>query len=154
MDDIVVENAKLSDIEEIFKLGNSVNEFKVSDKVVNFWPKEVLLDCAKSETDFILAAKKNSKLVGFIIAQYSPNFKKAVIENIFVKLEFRNHGVGKKLLESLLQKLKQKRCEYVCTLVESGSENSIEFYTTNGFNRGIDCIWLDKILSKSFEKSE
>jgi ribosomal protein S18 acetylase RimI-like enzyme len=152
MDKITIEGAKLSDIEEIFELGNSASEFKVSDRVVNFWPKEVLRNCAKSKTDFILAAKEAGKLIGFIIAQYNPNFKKAVLENIYVKPEFRTHGVGKKLLESLLHELKERRCEYVCTLVESGSENSVGYYINNGFNRGIDCVWLDKILSKSFEK--
>lgn len=95
MDEITVARAEIPDIEEIFRLGNSVNEFKVSDGVVTFWPKEILLDCAKSKNDFILAAKRNKKLAGFIIAHYSPNFKKAVIENIFVKPEFRTRGIGK-----------------------------------------------------------
>ncbi len=147
-----VRKAKLSDIDEIFNLGSAVNEFEVSDEVVTFWPEKILKRCVKSKTDFIFIAEENSEIVGFVIANYNPNFSKAIIENIFVKPEFRGQNIGKKLLESLLDQLEKVNCEYVCALVESKDEPAIGFYVKNNFNRGINCVWLDKILAKSFKK--
>ena len=76
----------------------------------------------------------------------------AIIENIFVILEYRGKNIGKLLLDNLLNQLKELKCEYVCSLVEKNSEFATEFYIKNGFSRGINCVWLDKILSNSFKK--
>ncbi len=148
-----IKNATLLDINAIIKLGNAVDEFQVSDEVVTFWPKDILVNCVNSKTDFLLIAEENKNIIGFIIANYNPNFKKAVIENIFVKKDYRKQNIGSQLLDCLLEKLKDLKCEYVCSLVESHNDIAIEFYIKHGFNKGINCVWLDKILEKSFKKN-
>ena len=147
-----IRTARLHDINEIVKIGNSVNEFQVSEEVVTFWPKSVLIDCIKSKNNLILVTEENKHIVGFIIANYNPCFKKAIIENIFVKPEHRDKNIGKLLLKSLLKKLAVLKCEYVCSLVEENSNVAVDFYIKNGFNKGINCVWLDTILGKSFKK--
>lgn len=147
-----IKTATLENIDTIIKLGNSVNEFQVSDEVVTFWPKEVLTDCIKSKNNPIFIAKENKQIIGFIIANYNPSFKKAIIENIFVNTDFRGKEVGRLLLDNLLNKLKELGCEYVCSLIENNNDVAVEFYLNNNFNKGINCVWLDKILSDSFKK--
>jgi len=144
--------ATLKDINEIIKIGNSVNEFQVSDKVVAFWPKSVLIDCVKNKQNPIFVAEEGQRIIGFIISNFNPYFKKAIIENIFVIKEYRSKSIGKALLKSLLDKLAALKCEYVCALVEEKSEIAVDFYIKNGFNKGINCVWLDTILGKSFKK--
>lgn len=147
-----IKTATLEDIDTIVKLGNSVNEFQVSDEVVTFWPKNVLINCIKSKNNPILVASQNKQIVGFIITNYNPSFKKAIIENIFVDPNFRGQEVGKLLLDNLLNKLKELGCEYVCSLIEENSDVAVKFYLNNNFNKGINCVWIDKILDNAFKK--
>jgi ribosomal protein S18 acetylase RimI-like enzyme len=148
-----IRKAKKSDIDKINKIGNNVNEFRVSEKVVTFWPRNILLDLIKSKTGLILVAEENEDVLGFVIANYNPTFRKAIIENIFVQEKYRKQDIGKRLLTSLLKQLKSIGCEYVCTLVESKSSRAIDFYIENNFKEGIECVWLDKILNKSFRRT-
>ena len=96
-----IKPATLDDIREITKLGNSVSEFQVSDEVITFWSEDILIDCVKSKNNPILVAKNNGQVIGFIIANYNPDFRKAIIENIFVNSDFRGKGVSRDLLNNL-----------------------------------------------------
>jgi len=149
-----VRRATLKDIDEILKIGNYVTEFQVSDEVVTFWPKAVLIDCLKKRINPILVAEENKKIIGFIIVNYNPCFKKAIIENTFVRPEYRGRGVGKELLDTAIKRLKKLGCEYICSLVGEKDSKGITFYIRNGFNKGISCVWLDLIIDKSFKKNE
>ncbi len=148
---MIIRKAQAKDVNQLRKAGTSVKEFKVSKEVVTFWPKKVLLNIIKSRKDFILVAEENNSIIGFVIVNFNPNFGKAIIENIFVKKEFRGKNVGKQLLEKALERLRKLKCNYICALVESKNK-AIGFYLENEFNKGINCVWMDKILSKSFKK--
>jgi ribosomal protein S18 acetylase RimI-like enzyme len=147
-----IRDATLQDVNEIVKLGGSVKQFQTSKEVVTFWPKAILVDCIKNKNNPILVAEDNKQIVGFIISNYTPDFKKAVIENIFVKSGYRRNGVGTTLLNSLLKKLVDLKCEYVCLLCDGENDTAINFYIKNRFNKGMTCVWLDSILDKSFKK--
>ena len=138
--------ATLEDTEPIHKLGNLVSEFQVSDEAPTFWPKKILINCIKGNNSPVLVAEENKQIIGFIIANYNPSFKKATIENIFVNPKNRGKEVGKLLLSQMLNKLKKLDCKYVCALTESHNNLAIEFFLKNEFNKGIDCVWLDKVL--------
>ncbi len=146
-----IKTATIEDVDTIIKLGNSVNEFQVSDEVVVFWPKNVLIDCIKNKNNPIFVAKENKQIIGFIVANYNSSFKKAIIENIFVIPNFRGKEVGKLLLDNLLKELKELGCEYVCSLAEIENDIAVKFYINNGFNKGINYVWVDKILNESFK---
>ncbi|MCK4635240.1 MAG: GNAT family N-acetyltransferase [Candidatus Moranbacteria bacterium] len=146
--------ATIKDIDKIICLGSLINEFKVNNKVVNFWPKKVLADCINSKNNPILVVENNKEIIGFIIANYNPSFKKAIIENIFVTPDNRGEGIGKLLLNDLLDLLKKLNCEYICSLVEISNDTAIDFYLKNNFDKGIKCVWLDKIIDSLFEKKK
>lgn len=112
-----------------------------------------MIDCIRNDNP-ILVAEDKGIIIGFIIVNYNLYFKKAVIENVFVKFEYRNEGIGKRLLLSLLEILMEIVCEYVCALVEYDNDISLDFYMKNSFNRGINCVWLYKILSDRFDKNK
>lgn len=144
--------AKPKDISILIGLGSDVKEFETTKEVVTFWPRSILEDCVNSEDNPILVAEDNSEIIGFLIWNYNPLFKKAVIENIFVKKEFRGKSVGSRLLKEAKIRLLNLGCEYIngLTGIDYGV---IDFYIKEGFNRGIDCAWLDLTLSDSFKKS-
>jgi len=145
-----IRKAVLSDVKAIFNLGKSVDEFQVSDEVVTFWPEDILKNCINSETSLLLVAEFNDQISGFIIINYNPSFKKAIIENIYVCPKFRKQGIGRQLLNSALAEIQRFGCEYVCAVVEEKNNAAIEFYTKSGFSKGIGCVWLDKILNEAF----
>lgn len=149
---MLIRNAKISDSREILKLGNSVKEFQVSEKTVIFWPKDSLLRIIKNKNDIVLVAEEGKNIAGFIIVNYNPNLGKAIIENIFVKEEFRGKNIGEVLLESAIKQLSKLKCKYVCTFIKSKDAKIIGWYGKRGFNRGIDCVWLEKRLSGSFKR--
>ena len=146
-----IREGNLSDIEELLKLGSRVEEFKTAEEVVTFWPRHILENILGNNRDIILVAEDDNKIVGFTIVNYSPSFKKALVENLFVDPKHRNKGIGSRLIKTLLRHLQRVGCEYVCTLIEASS-GAVPFYLKMGFNRGIDCAWLDKVLSDSFKR--
>lgn len=149
---MIIREAKISDIAEIQKLGANIDEFNTTKEVVTFWPEHILRNCVESKTDWLLVAEKDSKIIGFIICNNSSVFKKAVIENIFVSSLHRKKGVGKRLLESLLDKIHLTDCEYVAVATGENNDTAISFYIKNGFNRGENFAWMDKVLSEKFSK--
>lgn len=94
-----------------------------------------MVDCIKNKQNPILIAKEDKQIIGFIIANYNSCFKKAIIENIFVKPEHRGKDIGETLLKRLFEKLTSLKCGYVCFLVEENSSVVIDFYASNGFNK-------------------
>ena len=146
-----VRSATLWDVDAIVKLGKSVNEFQVSDQTVTFWPKNVLRAAIKSKNP-VLIAEEEGREIGFIIANYNPSLKKAIIENIYVNPKYRRQDIGKQLLDHLLIALKKLKCEYVCSLADYTNKAAVEFYVKNGFTKGMHCVWLDTVLGKSFKK--
>jgi len=149
---MTIRQATINDIDEIHKLGEHVDEFDTTEEVVTFWPKHILKNCIESKNDWLLVAEENSEIIGFIICNNSPVFKKAVIENIFVSPQHRKKGVGQKLLGSLMDQVKSIDCEYVVIFTEEDNNTAIDFYVKNGFNRGKNFAWIDKVLSKEFSK--
>ncbi len=142
---------KLTDINVVFELWSWVSEFEVSDDVILFWTKDILKNCLDNKEP-IFVAKDWERIVWFIIANYNKSLKKGIIENIFVVDEYRWKWVWNKLLSILVAYLKNVWCEYLCTILEKGWEDAINFYIRNGFGRGIECLWLDKVLGNNFLK--
>ncbi len=146
-----IREAIISDINKIHKLGESIDEFNTTEKVVTFWPKHILRNCIKSKTDWLLIAQENSKIIGFIICNNSPIFKKAVIENIYVSPLHQRKKVGEKLLKSLFKKIESTDCEYIVVFTEDNNSTALDFFIKNGLNKGKKFIWIDKVLSKEFK---
>lgn len=146
-----VRAATVDDVEELCRLGNTVDEFKVSAEVVTFWPKETVVSIViKSEVP-IYVAEDSEKIIGFIITNYNPVFGKAIIENVFVLPGQRGKNVGHELLAAVLTKLRKLACPYVCALMEVSYPDAIKFYGDEGFSRGIDCVWMDLVMSELFK---
>lgn len=151
---MIIRKAKINDLDELLTIGNSVSEFKVNVETSTFWPRDVLDRIIKSENNPLIIAEDNNEICGFIISNYNPTFKKAIIENVYVIKERRGEGIADKLLNQLITELKALGCEYVVSLIETEtSDNPVEFYKRNGFSRGIDCVWMDLVLDDEFSDS-
>ncbi len=45
----IIREGKNKDIEAVWNMGNNVSEFKTTENVVIFWPKEILKNCIDKE---------------------------------------------------------------------------------------------------------
>lgn len=145
-----VRKATEEDVDLIYDIGRNVQEFATSVETTNFWPRSVLKNVIGQGDGWILVAAYKGEIVGFIICNYNSTFSKAVIENLYVKEGFRGAGVGKQLLGSLWDELKQVGCSYVITLVGPG-DAAAGFYAKNGFARGKSFLWMDKVMGGEFQ---
>ena len=77
---------------------------------------------------FILSYKENNKYVGFII--YQLLYEASEIIDIFVLDEYRNKGIGKALINKMLE---NKQIEKVTLEVKKDNKNAIMLYNSLGF---------------------
>lgn len=97
---------------------------------------------------FILSYKENDKYVGFLI--YQLLYEACEIIDIFVLDEYRNKGIGKALINKMLE---NKQIEKVTLEVKKDNKNAIMLYNSLGFKpvsirkgyyEGIDAILMLK----------
>lgn len=89
---------------------------------------------------FIYLAEDNQKIVGFITGEI---FKKKAwytvqlgsINNLYVIEEYRNNGIGKKLMQIMIDSLKEKGITNIELNTFSGNVDAIKFYEKLGFKK-------------------
>lgn len=110
---------------------------------------EYIISAIKLETRDVLVADNNGKVVGMIMGEvldrpfYMPS-KELRVTEIYILPEYRKTGLGKKLLDALLEKEKGKHCDVLT--VEFPTENLLahKFYNGQGM-RSILSIYGKKL---------
>ena len=148
---MTIRKATIEYIDTIHRLGQSVDEFRVNEETVNFWPKELLTRAVQSD-DVLLLVAEDKEIQGFLIVNYNRSLKKGLIENIYVHPDHRGQGIGDQLISHMFELLPDMGCEYVATLVPPDALGALDLYTRNGFNQGEQFVWLDRSLDDSFKR--
>lgn len=78
----------------------------------------------------IVVYKKDKEIIGYL--NYSIMYDKAELNYIFVKPEYRNLGLGKKLMDYLIFKCKD--CDNITLEVRKDNITAISLYKKYGFN--------------------
>jgi ribosomal protein S18 acetylase RimI-like enzyme len=133
------------DINEVYNLGVNVNEFSVSLST-NFWSKKELVNWLNNKNDILLIAEDKGYVIGFLFCKFHRQTGNAIIDNVLVKEQYRNKGIGTKLMKTCLKELKSKSCTYVYTLVKPDRKESINFFKKVGFKEGFKFLWVEKKL--------
>lgn len=140
---IEIRNAKSEDVSAVYALGERVDEFHTSDQAPMFWPKAVLRTCIDKDDVYFLVAISGEEIVGFIIVNLNKNLSKALIENIFVKPNFRGRGIGLSLTERAVSLAKLDRYQFISVLTPPDDIAAIKTYERAGFSKGETFLWLD-----------
>jgi len=128
-----IRKATLKDLSEIKKISKKFN-FEVPRN----W-KELIT--SKNSEMFVLVEK--NKIIGFTGLIYHKWNNTIQISDIFVKPEYRRRGLGFKLLNFLIEKV--RKTEYRCLIAESPSLNpSVKLYKKAGFRK---CGYNDRLYS-------
>jgi ribosomal protein S18 acetylase RimI-like enzyme len=148
---INIRKAEIKDADAIHNLGEMVSEFSVSEETITFWPKDILAQAVASKDALILVAEADQQIIGFIIANLNVSLRKAIIENVYVRPENRDAGIGGKLLDKLLTFLSDTTIEYISTLIPLDTEEAARLYLAAGFSKGEAFLWLDKPMTDTFK---
>jgi len=147
MSDIVVRDAKPSDIEKLVELRLSLQRhIEASNPMI--WRitaeglgliEQGLEEAMRADHDrMVVATTKNGEVIGFAHGQvsqrtdYRPNVV-GTISKIYVQREFRRRGVGRRLVEGLCQFFRMKNVEEVTLRFVIGNREAEEFWRGLGF---------------------
>jgi len=148
MTNYIIREFTKEDIDVIYELGSNTNDFETAENVVGFCPKSVLKNCVHKNDVLIMVVERPKEIIGFIIANINLSLKKAEIENIFVKKEYRGNGIGSELLKKVIERVKTIGIGNINTL----QNVAVDFYIKNGFTKGEEFYWLDLVLNNEFKK--
>ncbi|MDB5277460.1 MAG: family N-acetyltransferase [Ferruginibacter sp.] len=126
---IIIRKAAEPDFEAILLL---IKEFaifqKTPDKVSITLDEMIengsLFQCFVAET----ADKNIVGFASFFFAYYSWSGKAIYLDDLYVIHSFRKHGIGKMLLQQIIELAKNNACKKVRWQVSKWNSNAIEFY--------------------------
>jgi ribosomal protein S18 acetylase RimI-like enzyme len=82
-----------------------------------------------------IAETENKEIVGLascFFAFYSWTGKALYLDDLYVKESFRNQGIGKNLMDSVIQLAKTEKCRKIRWQVSKWNTNAIRFYKSMG----------------------
>jgi len=94
--------------------------------------------------DTCFIAEEGGKIVGTILAGHDG--RRGYLYHVAVLQQYRNRGIGKKLVDLALDSLRQKGISKVGLLVFSKNETGNAFWEKMGFYAKNDCTYRDKKL--------
>jgi ribosomal protein S18 acetylase RimI-like enzyme len=97
----------------------------------------------EKEDDPLFVAEVKGEIIGFVLCQVHNPTRKATIENIVVKEEYRQKGIASMLLQKCLDDLKKLGPVYICALTKINNEATLNFMIKHGFRRGYEFVWLE-----------
>ncbi len=138
---MIIRDAKEKDIEKINEIYNKA----VKDLTVIFDTKPLSLTEQtkwyknhQGEGYPIIVAEKNGEVLGWAslsIWSKKEGYRYTVENSVYVESEHRNKGIGKKLLEKLIEIAKEKEFKNIIALITEGNEVSIILHEKYGFEK-------------------
>ena len=118
MENIIIEKMTIQDGIEIKK------DFE--ENFDSFWNINILKSELNNNNSLYFVAKKQNEILGFIGILI--NFDFTEITNIVVKKDFRKLGIGKMLLEKIIEETKKFNKEMIYLEVNENNEGAINLY--------------------------
>ncbi len=122
---IKIEKMNLKDYEQI--------KDKLQNEFDNFWTDTILKSELENENSIYIVAKKNENIVGFAGIIILPD--DVEITNIVTKKTERKKGIGKMLLDKLIEISKTTKKETISLEVNEKNTIAIKLYEKFGFEK-------------------
>ncbi len=130
-----IRKARIEDKDEIFVLLNQLYENKIKYEIFS----KIYETKWNNENSYYIVAIKDNKIVGVLIMEVFIQLHRAkktsFIDDLIVKEEYRNKGIGKLLLQNAISYAKQQDCEVIELTSFLSNENAHRFYENNGFKK-------------------
>ncbi|SFD26464.1 diamine N-acetyltransferase [Chitinophaga sp. CF118] len=127
-----IRRATEHDFPAILSLIKEFSEFqKTPDKV------KITLEQMVAEKDYFRAfvVESNADIIGFatfFFTYYSWSGKALYLDDLYITSAFREQGIGKQLLDTIIQLAKNEQCKKVRWQVSGWNANAISFYKKMG----------------------
>ncbi|MBD3228773.1 MAG: GNAT family N-acetyltransferase [Candidatus Lokiarchaeota archaeon] len=113
---------------------------KVNNKTLEINFKSLYDIFHRKHADLFLVAEKPSskKIIGFIMVSLTKRFEDRItglIYAIAINPDFQGHGIGKKLINAVLERLKRRKVPSLYLHVKESNEQAIFFYENLGFEK-------------------
>lgn len=143
--------ASLDDFMELYEIGKSTPELRVSRSEEFMEPKELKWSITNPDGVFLLAEEKQ-KIVGFVYANTKDietfKHKYACLVYLVVIPKSRRRGLAQRLYQKCEKRLKEKNINYLYGWASLEGDGSIlKFMQKQGFTEGHKYIWMDKKIS-------
>jgi ribosomal-protein-alanine N-acetyltransferase len=125
MENLLIEKFDPLNLNEILEIERNAFEKKET------FPKEYFLELSKKWPDGFLVAKLDREIVGYAIGEKDKD--SGLIISVAVKKEWRRRGIGKRLVEKLLENFKKEGMKIVFLHVREENREAINFYQALGF---------------------
>jgi len=158
--EIIVRRAENSDLEDILRLNHKLfkKEHQEYDSDLDMnWTyglgAEIFKKSINDDDYFAMIAQIGGKTVGYLrggLRQESWKVGRgAELDSLFVDENYRNNGIGKKLVESFLGWCQAKKVDYAAVRASAHNRLGIDFYKQVGF-QDYDVV-LENRLSGNFK---
>lgn len=144
MSNIKIVVPKESDVDVMVAWGKANREIQATDDDQWYAPETLRNWIRDPQDDIILVAKIGDKLVGMCLVHMLRDF--AYCSVLFVDKPYRGKGIGRALLDRVVNDLTKKGIPGFGLLVEEGNKDSHTFYEKMGFKKGHMFRWMDKRL--------
>ena len=144
MKDMTITRASLDDVETLWRWGEENWELWGGKKFKWFSKQSLTKWIEDPKDDVVLVARKNISPIGMCMVNTNRSW--AFCVGLFVEKEYRRFGVGKKLLDETLQRLKAKGVESIILLVDTKNEDGFRFYKREKFTKGFEFHMMTKEL--------
>ena len=143
---LIIRKAFVEEVDKIQHLNNELINFEMEqgfDNYVKDWAlseesKEYFIDLIKNQ--YVVVAEVENKIVGYLAGSIYKDLSYSYYEgltaeanNMFVKAEFRAHGIGRKLFLSFIEWCKSNNAKRIMVTASSENANAIKFYKSIGF---------------------
>ncbi len=130
---VLIRPATENDIEAVYALLLEFAAFHGSSDKVYTTVEQLKRD--KDLFQCLIAEIEDKQIVGFashFFTYYSWSGKALYIDDLYVTLSCRKQGIGKKLLDAIVQKAKDNNCFKVRWQTSKWNDNAIAFYKSYG----------------------
>jgi len=134
----MIRKAKLADKVEITRLYHKLYPERKR------YLKELLpIEKFNAKSLFFVSEEKKS-IVGFIWSTFINygNSRVGYVEDLFVKKEYRNKGIGTSLVRRVIRELKKLKVAVIYVPTEKGRKEAIKIYRNLGFRKDSNQCWF------------
>lgn len=139
---MIIEKPLIEDFDRIFELLVELYPDK-TDKEKN---RELFIEQFNKGREF-LVAKEDDKLIGFISLFIRINLqiesKLGLIDELIINKDYKNKGIGSKLIDEITKIAKEKGCKELSTFSNFKREDTHKFYENKGFVKSSYYFWKE-----------
>lgn len=130
-----IRKVRLEDLDEVFEVLNELYDNKIKYDIFSKIYKEKL----ENINSYYIVAVEDNKIIGVLISEITHQLhrtkKSSFIEDLVVKKDYRNKGIGQLLIQEAIKYAKQIDCEVIELTCYIDNENAHRFYKRNGFEK-------------------